>query len=226
VAEAAAGGGAVTLLASEGEVVARASLPLGTPDLGGAYEPDSGLLFGTFEEADKLSLVQGADPSTLPGFATATDRAALLSTGPFDLAAGESRLVRFWLVVAPTEAAGVARLEDLRDEPIGPPAPEERFEILPPYPNPLQTGSGRVMDFPYRVPDAAREQGRTLVFEIYDVAGRRLVQETHVLSPGGELPRIAWDGLLSGGLEAASGAYLYVFRLDGETRSGRLLVSH
>lgn len=226
VTEAIAGDGPVALLASEGNVVARASLPLGTPTLGGAYEPDSGLLFGTFAEPDKLSLVRGGDPAGLPGYQTATDRAALLSVGPFDLAAGESRVVRFWLIAAPTESAGAARLEDLRDEPIGPPAPEERFEIYPPYPNPLRTGSGRVMDFPYQVPEAAREQGRTLVFEIYDVAGRRLVQETHVLSPGGELPRVAWDGLLGGGLEAASGAYLYVFRLDGETRSGRLMVVH
>jgi hypothetical protein len=162
----------------------------------------------------------------LPGFSTASDRAALLSVGPFDLAAGQSQTVRFWLLAAASEAEASGRLQDLRDEPIEPPGPDSRFEIEPPYPNPLKTGAGRVMNFPYAVPDAAREGGLTLVFEVYDVAGRRLVRQTHVLSPGGDLPRVTWDGLLADGLEAASGAYLFVVRLGDQTRSGRLMLVH
>ena len=220
------GGGPVTVLASEGDVVARSSVPLGTPAIGGAYDPDSGVLWDTFEEGDKLDLVRGADPSGLPGFSTAIDRAALLSVGPFDLAAGESQTIRFWLLASQSEAQAAIRLQALRDEPIEPPGPDARFEIEPPYPNPMRTGSGRVMNFPYSVPESAREDGRALVFEVYDVAGRRLVRQTHVLAPGGALPRVTWDGLLAGGLEAASGAYLFVLRLGDETRSGRLMLVH
>jgi hypothetical protein len=225
VSESRDGGGPITVLASEGVVVARSSVPLGTP-VGGVYEPDSGVLWDTFEESDKLALVRGADPGGLPGFSTAVDRAGLLSVGPFDLAAGESRTVRFWLLAAQNEAQAAARLRDLRDEPIEPPGPDSRFEIEPPFPNPLRTGSGRVMNFPYSVPESARDDGRSLVFEVYDVAGRRLVRQTHVLAPSGALPRVTWDGLLANDLEAASGAYLFVLRLGDETRSGRLMLVH
>jgi hypothetical protein len=82
------------------------------------------------------------------------------------------------------------------------------------------------MNFPYTVPESAREDGRSLILEVYDVAGRRLVRQTHVLTPGGALPRLTWDGLLAGGLEAASGAYLFVVRLGDESRSGRLMIVH
>ncbi|MBT8478604.1 MAG: S8 family serine peptidase, partial [Gemmatimonadetes bacterium] len=226
VAESRDGAGPVAVLASEGDVVARSSVPLGTSAIGAVYEPDSGVLWDVFEEGDKLDLVRGVDPGGLPGFATALDRAALLSVGPIDLPAGESQTVRFWLLAAPSEAQASARLQELRDEPIEPPGPDGRFEIEPPFPNPLRTGSGRVMNFPYSVPDAAREDGLALVFEVYDVAGRRLVRQTHPLSPGGDLPRVTWDGLLAEGLEAASGVYLFVVRLGDETRSGRLMLVH
>ena len=226
VSESRGGGGPVTVLASEGVVVARASVPLGTPAIGGAYEPDSGVLWDTFEEADKLSLVRGVDPGNLPGFSTAIDRASLLSVGPFDLGAGQSQTVRFWLLAAQTEAEAAARLRELRDEPIEPPGPESRFEIEPPYPNPLSTGGGRVMNFPYSVPESAREERQSVILEVYDVAGRRLVRQAHVLNPGGDLPRLTWDGLLAGGMEAASGAYLFVLRLGDESRSGRLMIVH
>jgi hypothetical protein len=184
------------------------------------------VLWDTFEESDKLDLVQGVDASGLPGFSTAIDRAALLSVGPVDLAAGESHTLRFWLLAAQSEAQAAARLRELRDEPIEPPGPDARFEIEPPFPNPLRTGSGRVMNFPYSVPESARDDGLALVFEVYDVAGRRLVRQSQVLMPGGALPRITWDGLLADGLEAASGAYLYVLRLGDENRSGRLVLVH
>ncbi len=220
------GGGPITVLASEGSVIGRSSVPLGTPAVGGAYEPASGVLWDTFEESTKLDLVRGVDPGGLPGFSSAIDRAALLSIGPFDLGAGDSRTVRFWLLAAQTEAEAAARLRELRDEPIEPPGPEGRFEIQPPFPNPLRTGGGKVMNFPYSVPESARDQGRSLVFEVYDVAGRRLVRQTHALAPSGSLPRVTWDGLLADGLEAASGAYLFVLRLGEETRSGRLLLVH
>jgi hypothetical protein len=166
------------------------------------------------------------DPGALPGFSTAVDRASLLSVGPFDLGAGQSQTVRFWLLAAQTEAEAAARLRELRDEPIEPPGPDSRFEIEPPFPNPLTTGSGRVMNFPYTVPESAREDRRSLILEVYDVAGRRLVRQTHVLTPGGALPRLTWDGLLTGGMEAASGSYLFVLRLGDESRSGRLMIVH
>jgi len=82
------------------------------------------------------------------------------------------------------------------------------------------------MNFPYTVPESAREDGRSLILEVYDVAGRRLVRQTHVLTPGGALPRLTWDGLLTGGMEAASGSYLFVLRLGDESRSGRLMIVH
>jgi len=52
------------------------------------------------------------------------------------------------------------------------------------------------------------------------------VRQTHVLASSGALPRVTWDGLLAGDLEAASGAYLFVLRLGDETRSGRLMLVH
>jgi hypothetical protein len=225
VAEPAAGGGPLTLLASEGTVVANASVPLGTPQAGGVYEAGSGVLVDTFSEDTKLDLVTGGGAAGLPGFATATDRAHLLSVGPFDLAAGESRTVRFWLLAAESEAAAASRLEALRAAPVEPPVPEATFRVEAPFPNPLRTGA-EVMDFPYTVPLSARETGQTLEFEIYDVAGRRLVRQARRLPAAGELPPVTWDGRLSDGVEAASGAYLFVFRLGGETRSGRILIVH
>lgn len=219
------GGGPLAVLASEGPVVGRASIPLGTPGAGGAYEPDSGVLWDTFEEITKLSLVRGGSVDVLPGFSTATDRAALLSVGSFDISGGASESVRFWLLAADSESAAAARLEALRDEPIEPPAPDRSFTVEPPYPNPLRTGDG-VMTFPFTVPDAARQSGQTLVFEVYDVAGRRLVRKTNQLPATGDLPRVTWDGYLADGLEAASGAYLYVLSLGGERRTGRILLVH
>jgi hypothetical protein len=225
VSESRGAAGPVVVLASEGQVVARASVPLGTPGATAAYEADSGVLWNVFEEAIKLDLVRGGNPAGLPGFATATDRAPLLSVGPLDIASGESHTLRFWLIAADSEPAAAARLEELRDEPIEPPGTAGSFATEPPFPNPLRTGA-TVMSFPYSVPESAREDGLTLVFEIYDVAGRRLVRQTHGLSPTGELPRVTWDGRLADGLEAASGAYLYVFRLGDETRSGRIMIVH
>ena len=42
--------------------------------------------------------------SSLPGAGTATDNAALIGLGPFDVAAGGTVTVRIWLLAAPDEA--------------------------------------------------------------------------------------------------------------------------
>jgi hypothetical protein len=225
VAEPLSGSGPLTVLASEGTVIARSSVPLGTPGTGGAYETGSGVLWEDLEEDVKLALVRGGGTAGLPGDATATDRAQLLSVGPYDLAAGGSQTVRFWLLAADSEAEAAARLATLRDEPVEPPGPAGSFTVEPPYPNPLRIGEG-TMTLPYTVPEAAREAGHTLLFEVYDVAGRRLVRRTYALSASGDLPRVTWDGYLAGGHEAASGAYLFVLSLGEERRTGRILLVH
>jgi hypothetical protein len=223
VSEPRSGAGPVALVAGDGTVRSAADVPLGTPT-SGVYAAGSGVLAGTFEEADKLALVRGADGSGLPGAASATDRAALLSLGPFSLGTGAERTVRFWLLAATDEASALARLEELRAEPLEPPGTADRFRALPPFPNPFRVGEG-VVTFPSEIPDRLRTAGAELVLEIYDVAGRRLFRSRHPVGPGSPSPVLTWDGRLADSAPVASGVYLYVLRLGDRTRSGRLIVA-
>lgn len=223
VAEPLTGTGPLLVLASDTSVVGSAAVPLGTPGPLGFYDPASGVLADGFAEADKLNLARGASPAGLPGSGTATDQAALLSVGPFDLAPGASALVRFWLLAAPSEAAALARLTELRAEEVVPPGVGGEFSALPPFPNPLRVGTG-VMTFPFSLPAAGTGPGSELTFEIYDVAGRRILRQRLPLGAGGAPPPPTWDGRLGDGAAAAAGPYLFVFRLDGRTRTGRILI--
>jgi hypothetical protein len=221
------GGGPVALLAAEQAPRGFTAVPLGTPDAFGVYVPGSGVLAdGTFADSIKNRLAEGGTADNLPGAGTATDLGQLLSVGPLSVGSGASELVRFWLLAAANESDAFARLAELRGTaPIPPPAPTpgEEFTLLPPFRNPLTVGDG-VMRFPYSLPQALRSPGARMTFEIYDVAGRRLVQESFSVSGTGALPVPTWDGRLGGSRPAAAGVYLYVFRLDGEKRSGRLMI--
>lgn len=218
-------GGPITVLA--GEDVAGAvgtDLPLGTPGVAGSYEPDSGVLWESLTEELKLSLLRGGSGTGLPGAATATDRAALLTQGPFALADGEEAVVRFWLLAAADEARAADRLAELRAEPVEPPdGGSETFRSDPPYPNPLRVGEGEVT-FPYSLPDAAIGTGSRVTLEIYDLAGRRLYRRDASVSTAGALPVFTWDGRLDDGGPAAAGIYHYLLRWNGQTRSGRLML--
>lgn len=219
-----AGGGPVTLLATDGDPVGRADVPLGTPGGAGFYEPGSGVLAdGDFPEEVKRELALGAPADGLPGAATATDRAALLSAGPFDAGPGERALVRFWLVVADDEATAAARLARLRQELPEPPSLAEEFVVRPPFPNPLRVGQG-TLTFPFELPASLRRPGAEVRFEIYDVGGRRLVERRIPADPASPLVPPQWNGLLGDGEPAAAGVYLFVFRLEDEVRSGRILL--
>ena len=205
-------------------VVAHEEIPLGTPGAGGLYVAGSGVLADSLTDPVKLSLLRGAPGSSLPGSGTATDNAALLGLGPFDVMAGGTVSVRFWLLSAPDEAAAADRLTELREQ--APPPTNGaggEFAVQPPFPNPLTVGQG-VMRFPFTLPDADAALGGELRLEIYDLAGRRLVRDRRTLAPGGVLPVFTWDGRLGGGRDAAAGVYLYVIRLGDRAVSGRLIL--
>ena len=80
------------------------------------------------------------------------------------------------------------------------------------------------MRFPYSLPQEARDAGAQMTFEIYDVSGRKMVEERFSVSGSGPLHVPTWDGRLSGSQPAAAGVYLYVMRLGSEKRSGRLMI--
>ncbi|MFW6040139.1 MAG: hypothetical protein ACOC9N_03585, partial [Gemmatimonadota bacterium] len=217
------GSEAITLLASDTTVNAKVALPLGTPGNASFYEAGSGVLADSLVDAVKLDLLRGGSPGSLPGAGTATDNAALLGAGPFDLPAGGSVTVRFWLLAAPDEDAAAARLGELRAEDAPPPpGGGDAFAAEPPYPNPFEPGDG-VVRFPYTLSDADIDAGGDMALEIYDLAGRRLYRDRQPLAPGGAPPAFTWDGRLGGGEDVAAGVYLYVIRLDDETVSGRVL---
>ncbi len=222
VAQPAAGGAPFAVIASDRSVVGFADVPLGT-STGLFYDAGSGVLQGEFTDAIKLALAQGGGTAGLPGAGTANDRAAMLSVGPFDLQPGESALLRFWLLVADTEQAALDRLAELRATELEPPVTGSQFQALAPFPNPLRVGSGSIT-FPYSLPASERSAGSELLFEVYDLAGRRMLRERIATDPGVQLRTPTWDGRLAGGLEAASGVYMYVFRFGGQTQSGKLLL--
>ncbi|MEN8143322.1 MAG: S8 family serine peptidase [Gemmatimonadota bacterium] len=221
-AQAAAGGGPVTLIASDQAVLGFADVPLGTSS-GLFYDVGSGVLQGDFTDAIKLALARGGGTAGLPGDGSANDRAAMLSVGPFDLQPGENALLRFWLLVADTEQAALDRLAELRATDIEPPVTGGQFQVLAPFPNPLRIGSGPIT-FPYSLPASERGAGSELLFEIYDLAGRLMVRERIATDPGVQLRTPTWDGRLAEGREAAAGVYMYVFRFEGQTQSGKLLL--
>jgi hypothetical protein len=217
-------GGPITLVASDTTVRASAEVPLGTPGTGGFYEADSGVLADSLVDAVKLDLLRGGSAASLPGAGTATDNAALLGTGPFDVAPGAAVTVRFWLLAAADETSAASRLAELRAESLPPPSGEgDEFAALPPYPNPLRVGQGTIR-FPYTLSDAALDAGGDMALEVYDLSGRRLHRQAASLAPGGTPPEFTWDGRLGGGAEAASGLYLYVIRLGDRSVSGRVLI--
>jgi subtilisin family serine protease len=224
ITEAGAAAGPIAMLAADTTVSAHVELPLGTPDAGGIYEAGSGVLVDSLTDDVKLDLLRGGSAGLLPGAATATDNAALLGVGPFDLAAGATVSVRFWLLVAPDESVGAARLAELRAEDLPPPPTGgDAFATLPPYPNPLRVGEGLVR-FPFTLSEADADAGGDMALEIYDLAGRRLYRDRRPMAPGGAPPEFTWDGRLGGGVDAAGGMYLYVIRLNGRNVSGRVLL--
>ncbi len=224
IAESGSGSGPIALLAADTTVGAHVELPLGTPDAGGIYAAGSGVLADSLTDDVKLDLLRGGSAGSLPGAGTAADNAALLGVGPFDLAAGESLTVRFWLLAAPDESVASARLTELRSEdPPPPPAQGDAFVALPPYPNPLRVGEG-IVRFPFTLSEADADAGGDMALEVYDLAGRRLYRDRRPMAPGGQPPEFTWDGRLDGGVDAAAGMYLYVIRLDDRTVSGRVLL--
>lgn len=212
------------LAAEEDAGAVGTDVPLGTPGTAGAYEPDSGVLWESLSEELKLSLLRGDSGAGLPGAATATDRAALLTLGPLALADGQETIVRFWLLAAPDEASAGVRLAELRAEALEPPdGGGETFRSDPPYPNPLRVGEGEIT-FPYSLPEAEIRPGSRVELEIYDLAGRRLYRRDAPVATTGALPVFRWDGRLDDGEPAAAGIYHFVLRFDGQTRSGRLML--
>jgi hypothetical protein len=135
IGESMSGTGAITLLAGDTIVVAHEEVPLGTPGSGAFYVAGSGVLADSLTDLMKLNLMRGASASSLPGAGIATDNAALIGLGPFDVAAGGTVTVRIWLLAAPDEAAAASRLAELRDE-ITPPPPGgdgTEFAVQPPF---------------------------------------------------------------------------------------------
>jgi hypothetical protein len=224
VAESRTGEGPLAILAGDGVTVTASDVPLGLPGATGFYDEDSGVLWDVFSESTKLALIQDGDAPGIPGAATATDRAALISLEPIPVPAGGEVAARFWLLAAEDEASAATRLAELRAEPIEPPnGGGDQFVVEPPYPNPLKVGEG-IMRFPVEVPADAVGSNVSLELEIYDLAGRLLYRQTEQVTSAGSAPRLAWDGLLDDGRPAAAGVYMYVVSLDRDTRTGRLIL--
>ena len=218
------GSGPITVLAGDTTVVANEEIPLGIPGALDVYIGGTGVLADSLTDPVKLSLMRGTPGSSLPGSGTATDNAALLGLGPFDVSSGGTVSVRFWLLAAPDEAAAAVRLAELRAEAPPPPGGQGvEFAALPPFPNPLRVGVD-ITRFPFTLPETDVDRGGDLSLEVYDLVGRRLIRDRRTLPPGGVLPEFTWDGLLGGGREAAAGVYLYVIRFDDRVVSGRLLL--
>ena len=224
VAESRTGEGPLAILAGDAVTVTASDVPLGLPGTTGFYDEDSGVLWDVFNESTKLALIQDGAAPGIPGAATATDRAALISLESIPVPAGGEIAARFWLLAAEDEASAATRLAELRAEPIEPPnSGGDQFVVDPPYPNPLKVGEG-IMRFPVEVPAKAVGSNVSLELEIYDLAGRLLYRQTEKVTSSGSASRLAWDGLLAGGRPAAAGVYMYVVSLDGDTRSGRLIL--
>ena len=224
VAESRTGDGPLAILAGDAVTVNASDVPLGLPGTTGFYDEGSGVLWDVFSESTKLALIRDGVAPGFPGATTATDRAALISLESVPVAAGAEVVARFWLVAADDEDAAALRLAELRAEPIEPPTGGgDQFVVDPPYPNPLKVGEG-IMRFPVEVPADAIGSGASLELEIYDLAGRLLYRQREPVTSGGSSSRLAWDGLLDGGRPAAAGIYMYVVKLDGDTRTGRLIL--
>jgi bacillopeptidase F len=224
VAESREGGGPLAILAGDGSAFARADVPLGSPSAGGFYAEDSGVLWDEFRDETKVLLMQGGSDDGLPGAATAIDRAALLGLDPLTLPPGAELPVRFWLLAADDEAAAETRLAELRADPIEPPPGSgERFEVDPPYPNPLRVGEGS-MRFPVRIPSESVDRSASLTLEVFDLAGRRLYRQREDTGGSGDGTILSWDGRLDQGAPAAAGVYMYVVTLGSERRTGRLIL--
>ena len=80
------------------------------------------------------------------------------------------------------------------------------------------------MRFPVQVPAAALDRAASLTLEVFDIAGRRLYRQREDLGSSGGVPVLGWDGRLAEGEPAAAGVYMYVVTLDGERRTGRLML--
>ena len=80
------------------------------------------------------------------------------------------------------------------------------------------------MRFPVEVPTESIRPGASVALEIYDLAGRLLYRQTESVNARGTVSLLSWDGLLDGGRPAAAGVYMYVVTLDGDTRTGRLIL--
>ena len=224
VAESRTGEGPLAILAGDGASVSPSDVPLGLPGPTGFYDEDSGVLWDVFTESAKLGLIQSGAGSGLPGATTATDRAALIALESVSVPAGGEVAARFWLLAAEDETSAATRLAELRAEPIDPPnGGGDQFVVDPPYPNPLRVGEG-IMRFPVEVPAESVGNGATLMLEVYDLAGRLLYRQRESVTSTGSAPLLTWDGLLDGGRPAAAGVYMYVVSLDGDTRTGRLIL--
>ena len=224
VAESRSGEGPMAILAGDALTVSASDVPLGLPGPTGFYDEDSGVLWDVFTESAKLLLIEGGTDPGFPGAATATDRAALIALEPVSVPAGGEVAARFWLLAADDEGSAATRLAELRAEPIDPPnGGADGFVVDPPYPNPLKVGEG-IMRFPVEIPAESIGPGASLVLEIYDLAGRLLYRQRESVTPAGSGPLLTWDGLLDGGRPAAAGVYMYVVTLDGDTRTGRLIL--
>ena len=224
VAESRTGDGPLAVLAGDAVTVTASDVPLGLPGTTGFYDEGSGVLWDVFSESTKLALIRDGVAPGFPGATAATDRAALISLESVSVAAGAEVAARFWLLAADDEDAAALRLAELRAEPIEPPTGGgDQFVVDPPYPNPLKVGEG-IMRFPVEVPADAVRSSASLELEIYDLAGRLLYRQREPAASGGSNSRLAWDGLLDGGRPAAAGIYMYVVKLDGETRTGRLIL--
>ncbi len=153
---------------------------------------------------------------------TNSDKFQIISTGPFDLAPGESDTAAFAIVAADDiagllDAAGRAEVKYQQVTDIAE-IPDERlpsdYALGQNYPNPFNPSTRFELSLP------VRSEVRLTVFNILGERVKVLVERE--LAAGKY--RVEWDGTNDNGRPVASGVYFYAFRAGDRILSRKMLL--
>jgi len=178
-------------------------------------------------DGDTLTFQCSGDPVAGTGdldFAPASRR-MMASSGPFDMAPGDSQyvLIKMGVAQGPDNLLSIIDLGHLLNEPFDPMTDvndgradvlPNRFHVRQNYPNPFNPATR----IDYTLPSRAR-----VTIDIYNILGqrvRRLVDET---KPAGE-HFVIWDGTDESSRKVSSGLYFYCVRAGDSVDSKKMLL--